>query len=275
MAATRRLIWLRSQQLENEVMGKEAGQEAAPNKQRLHPLLTAAAVSVTIFSAVGVGALTGLLPISHSSNPQGTPELVSKVPDSAPEAAPAPETAPAPEATRSASDMPPAAPVATPAKKPVHKKVARHKPASAPVKVAESQPASPQAVQPSPVPPPPPAAPVEAPKPGVLGVVESVREISEAAKTSNGIGPIVGGIAGALLGNQFGHGNGRSVMTVAGAAGGALLGTKVEKDTRGTKHWEILVRLDDGTTRTLTSQVAPFWHGGERVRMIDGKLQPA
>ena len=27
---------------------------------RLHPLLTAAAISVTVFSAVGVGALTGL-----------------------------------------------------------------------------------------------------------------------------------------------------------------------------------------------------------------------
>lgn len=246
------------------------GQEAAPNKQRLHPLLTAAAVSVTIFSAVGVGALTGLLPISHSTNPQGTPELVSKVPDSTP----APEAAPAPETAKEAGDMPPAATVATPAKKPVHKKkVAQHKPA--PAKVAEAQPASPQAVQPSPVPPPPPAAPVEAPKPGVLGVVQSVREISEPAKSSNGIGPIVGGIAGALLGNQFGHGNGRAVTTVAGAAGGALLGTKVEKDTRGTKHWEILVHLDDGTTRTLTSQVEPFWRGGERVRMVDGKLQPA
>lgn len=238
------------------------GQEQAVTKQRLHPLLTAAAVSVTIFSAVGVGVLTGLLPMSHSSNPSGTPELVSKVPDSAPEPA------------QSAADMPPAATVATPpAKKPVHKKVAKKvpaHPASAPVQVAEA----PQAA-PSPVPPPPPAAPVEAPKPGILGVVESVREISEPAKTSNGLGPIIGGIAGALIGNQFGHGNGRAVTTVAGAAGGALIGNKVEKDTRATKHWEILVRLDDGTTRTLTSQVAPYWHGGERIRMVDGKLQPA
>jgi outer membrane lipoprotein SlyB len=109
----------------------------------------------------------------------------------------------------------------------------------------------------------------------VLGVVQSVREISEPAKSSNGLGPIVGGIAGALIGNQFGHGNGRTVTTVAGAAGGALLGNTVEKDARATKHWEIVVRLDDGSTRTLTSQVAPFWHGGERVRMVDGKLQPA
>jgi outer membrane lipoprotein SlyB len=242
------------------------GQEAVTNKQRLHPLLTAAAVSVTIFSAVGVGAITGLLPISRSTTPQPTPELVSSAPA-------APALAPAPAETAAKDEMPPAAPVATPAKKPVHKKTVAKKapaPQPAPVQVAEAA----QAV-PSPVPPPPPAAPVEAPKPGLLGVVESVREISEPAKSSNGLGPIVGGIAGALIGNQFGHGNGRAVTTVAGAAGGALLGTKVEKDTRATKHWEIVVRLDDGSTRTLTSQVAPFWHGGERVRMLDGKLQPA
>ena len=34
---------------------------------RLHPLLTAAAISLTIFSAVGVASLTGLLPQSIGS----------------------------------------------------------------------------------------------------------------------------------------------------------------------------------------------------------------
>ena len=32
------------------------------NTKRLHPLLLVAAVSLTVFSAVGVAALTGLLP---------------------------------------------------------------------------------------------------------------------------------------------------------------------------------------------------------------------
>jgi hypothetical protein len=35
------------------------------------------------------------------------------------------------------------------------------------------------------------------------------------------------------------------------------------------------VRLDDGSYRTLKSDVAPYWHGGERVRLLDGKLTPA
>ena len=34
---------------------------------RLHPLLTAAAISITVFSAVGVAALTGLVPASIGS----------------------------------------------------------------------------------------------------------------------------------------------------------------------------------------------------------------
>jgi outer membrane lipoprotein SlyB len=118
--------------------------------------------------------------------------------------------------------------------------------------------------------------PIEAPKPppGILGVVESVREVKDTPKT-NGSGPIIGGVAGAIAGNQFGHGMTRNVIPVLGAAGGALAGTAIEKDVRATKHWEITVRLDDGSFRTMTSDVVPFWHGGERVRLLDGKLQPA
>ena len=54
----------------------------------------------------------------------------------------------------------------------------------------------------------------------------------------------------------------------------ALLGNHIEKQTRATKHWEMTVRFDDGTTQTITSQAAPFWHQGDRVRLLDGKLQP-
>ncbi|HJW02786.1 MAG TPA: glycine zipper 2TM domain-containing protein [Azospira sp.] len=39
-------------------------QESAP--RRLHPLAAAAAVSVTVFSLLGVGAITGIIPTAHS-----------------------------------------------------------------------------------------------------------------------------------------------------------------------------------------------------------------
>jgi hypothetical protein len=34
------------------------------------------------------------------------------------------------------------------------------------------------------------------------------------------------------------------------------------------------VRLDNGTTKTLTSPSQPFWNAGDRVRYVDGRLQP-
>jgi outer membrane lipoprotein SlyB len=112
------------------------------------------------------------------------------------------------------------------------------------------------------------------PVPGALGMVEAVREVKETPKT-NGAGPILGGLAGAVAGHQVGQGKGNVLATLAGAAGGALGGLAVEGKVREVKHWETVVRLDDGTTRTLRSDAQPFWHGGERVRLLDGKLTPA
>lgn len=45
-------------------------QESAP--RRLHPLAAAAAVSVTVFSLLGVGAITGIIPTAHSEKNEVT-----------------------------------------------------------------------------------------------------------------------------------------------------------------------------------------------------------
>lgn len=228
---------------------------------RLHPLLTAAALSVTVFSAVGIGVLTGLLPHSFGSakEPAPTGLVASTTP-----ATPAPLVEPAPV------DMPPAAPKATPKLKKTVKKVVEKPAEPAPT------PASVQTEMPS-------VAPqvVEAPKPvpaGILGTVEAVREVKTPAKASNGVGPIAGGVGGAVLGNvigkEFGSKGFRNVMTVLGAAGGALAGKEIERNARASSHWEIDVRLDDGTQRTLTSSAQPYWQPGHRVRFVDNTLQP-
>jgi outer membrane lipoprotein SlyB len=254
----------------------------AVRTKRLHPLLTVAAISVTIFSAAGVAALTGVLPHSVGSSREAAPSALVAAPDAAAAAAIAtspsdPAPAPAPIASRPApvesSAMPPAASVSTP--KQAKKHVAR-----AAVPQSVPRPAQPVPFQDFGEAPRIAQAPVqiEAPKPvpaGMLGVVESVLELKQPAEKSNGVGPIAGGIAGAVLGNQFGKGMTRNVITVVGAAGGALAGTAIEKNVRATKHWAITVRLDDGSYSTINSDVEPFWHGGERVRLLDGKLQPA
>jgi len=237
-------------------------QEAVTTNKRLHPLLAAAAISVTVFSAVGVAALTGVLPHSVSSGKDAAPAAVTAAAEpGAPAAAPAP-TLPADEVP-----MPPAAARSTPAPKPAKKHVVRHSAPqlAAPAPVAQDFGDAPRVAQ----------APVAPAQLGMLGVVESIREVTKKADKSNGSGPIAGGIAGAVVGNQFGHGMTKSVLTVLGAAGGALAGKEIERNVRSTKTWEINVRLDDGSYRTLTSDTQPFWHGGERVRLLDGRLQPA
>ena len=229
--------------------------QETPTK-RLHPLLTAAAASVIVFSAVAVAAITGVLPHSFGSSKESTPPALVVAPE-----APAPVSASEP-AVVEPSVMPPAAPKSTP--RPLHRKIAASKPAE-PVQIAAA-----------PVPPPPPAPIAMAPQPipGTLGTVEVVREVKETPKT-NGAGPVIGGIAGAIAGHQVGQGKGNVLATVVGAAGGALGGLAVEGKVRETKHWDVVVRLDDGTTQTLRADAQPFWHGGERVRLLDGKLTPA
>ena len=86
------------------------------------------------------------------------------------------------------------------------------------------------------------------------------------------MGAVGGGLAGAVLGHNIGDHN--KLVTVLGAAGGALLGNQIEKQARATKHWEMSVRFDDGTMQTMSSETQPFWHQGDRVRLLDGKLQP-
>jgi outer membrane lipoprotein SlyB len=235
------------------------------NTRRLHPLLTAAAISVTVFSAVGVAAVTGLIPSSIGSHKQDTPVLEQSSLQAPVEDAKPVEPTVAQE------------PVQQAAPKPVHKKpVAR---ASTP------KPTAPVAYNDYGTPPPPPpfaqapAAPVETPKPvvqpGQLATVQAVREVKDAGE-STALGPIAGGIAGAVLGNQIGKGHGsQKVITVLGAAGGAFAGRAVEKQARGTTHWEVDVRRDDGAAETVRSDVAPSYQPGQRVRLIDGRLQPA
>jgi outer membrane lipoprotein SlyB len=105
---------------------------------------------------------------------------------------------------------------------------------------------------------------------GQLAVVESVREVREPGE-AKGVGAVAGGVVGGVLANKLGKG--KDLVTVLGAAGGAFAGHQIEKHARASKHWEIAVRLDDGSQRTLSSEVEPLWHAGDRVRLVNDQLQ--
>ena len=129
------------------------------------------------------------------------------------------------------------------------------------------------------VPPPvytPPAPPAYAPPPpppvcSACGVVESVRQERVDAAPTGG-GAILGGIAGAVLGHQMGGGRGRDLATVAGAAGGAFLGNRVEETARGHYVYDVTVRRDNGLISVLKQST--FVAAGQKVRIEGDQAVP-
>ena len=177
----------------------------------LYPALVIAAISVTLFSLLGIAALTGLIPSAHSS-PQANPQAVATV-------------------------------KSVPAEKPA--------PGPAPTTATRTRVAAASCVS--------------------CGTVESITAVESPAKTS-GVGAVAGGLTGALLGNQIGHGSGRSVMTRAGGAGGAYLGNKIEQNTQRTTSYKIVVRMEDGSHRALQQSQAPGVAVGGQVQIVGNSL---
>lgn len=101
------------------------------------------------------------------------------------------------------------------------------------------------------------------------GVVEAINVV-EVHGDGGYLGKIAGGLAGALLGNQMGNGTSRTVATVAGAAGGAYLGNEVEKKVKTSKHYEVIVRLENGGTQAITYTAQPPFAVGARVKAENG-----
>lgn len=189
-----------------EPMGRNV--ETRPVRPKLlYPALVIAAISVTLFSLIGIAALTGVMPSAHS-NPQTAATA---------KAAPAGKLA--------QSSVPSSAPKAR---------------AGAAACVG-------------------------------CGTVESINLVETPAKTS-GVGAVAGGLTGALLGNQIGRGDGRTVMTIAGGAGGAYLGNKIEQNTRRTSSYKIVVRMENGSLRTIYQTEAPSVAVGGQVQIVGNSV---
>lgn len=102
------------------------------------------------------------------------------------------------------------------------------------------------------------------------GVIESVQAVQRKG-AGTGLGAVAGGVLGAAVGNQVGKGNGRSAMTVLGAVGGGFAGHEVEKRARAETVFQVRVRMDDGSVRTLEQRQAP--RTGERVEVQGQSLK--
>jgi outer membrane lipoprotein SlyB len=90
---------------------------------------------------------------------------------------------------------------------------------------------------------------------------------------ASGVGAVAGGVLGGVLGHQIGSGNGRTAATVIGAVGGGFAGNEIEKRTHTVTSYEVAVRMQDGSLRTVETRSAPPI--GKPVTLKGKVLRPA
>jgi outer membrane lipoprotein SlyB len=103
------------------------------------------------------------------------------------------------------------------------------------------------------------------------GTVESVTVVKQKGE-GTGVGAVAGGVIGGVVGNQIGGGSGNTVATVLGAVGGGMAGHEIEKQARATTSFQVRVRMDDGSVRTVTQRQQPAV--GARVNVTAQGLRP-
>lgn len=205
--------------------------------KKINPLIALAAISVILFSIVGVGVMTGLISNSFSKGKESTLETAASKSVAEESKTVKTESIPAPK----------------------QKTAAKH--SSQNTAQAPSQPAV--AAQ----------EPVKAAAPVCTscGVVSSVNAIAQQGEGS-GLGAVAGGVVGGLLGNQVGGGTGKKIATVAGVAGGAYAGHQIEKNAKSSTRYDVIVKMEDGSTQTFSYESQPAFQPGSKVRVVNGAL---
>jgi outer membrane lipoprotein SlyB len=216
-----------------------------PAARQSHPFVTVAAVAVTVFCLVGIGAVMGWIPTSVGGGGIAPAALAPEQP--IPQADTAGPLAQAPAQPKAQAEA--------------------GKPAPSPV--AKQPRPQPKPVVQDAVPPPP---PVVAAICRECAVIEDVREVEKAGQASGG-GAVAGAVIGGVLGHQVGGGRGKDVATVLGAIGGGVAGHQIEKNVRSTKEYQIVVRYEDGTQGLFTQDTPPNWRPGDKVKIINGAIQ--
>lgn len=104
------------------------------------------------------------------------------------------------------------------------------------------------------------------------GVVRSVREVYiDGRDGPHPLGTIIGAVAGGLLGNTVGKGDGRKAATVAGAVIGGAVGNRAAA-RRSDIAYEVVVALNDGRYATVTQPNDPGVQRGDRVRVRNNQV---
>lgn len=205
------------------------------SQNRMSPIVAIAAVSVIIFSVVGVGVMTGYIPSSISKHAEQQAAVPAAPAKATAEPAKAPATATSPKKTTQSTASAP-------------------KKTTEPARVASAEPAG-----------------APAPVCANCGTVSAVNVLEQKGEGS-GLGAVAGGVVGGVLGNQVGRGSGRTAATVVGAGAGAYAGHEIEKYAKSTKHYDVAVRMEDGSSRNFSYEKEPAFRVGEKVKVVEGTL---
>ncbi len=122
-----------------------------------------------------------------------------------------------------------------------------------------------------------PVVPAAAARPPVCNLCGTVQAVNEVKVQGDGslVGKVGGGVVGAILGSQVGKGDGRKAAQVVGAIGGAVAGNEIEKRVKATTHYEVVVKLDNGGSQTVSYAQPPNLPVGSRVKIeSNGTLSP-
>jgi outer membrane lipoprotein SlyB len=108
------------------------------------------------------------------------------------------------------------------------------------------------------------------PQPGAVeirrGVIEQIVDTQIASNQHQGVGAVLGGLAGVGIGSLIGGGTGRDVAMVAGAIGGALAGNEIQKrNDQPVPAQQIIVRTTSGVLVAVTQPYGPNLFVGQRV----------
>ncbi len=210
---------------------------------------------------VAVGSLPAVnaLAMAPPNAPEGANKATSKsamITEMA-DGSPAPKTPPAQQKA------------AQPAAKNIAKQSAS-KNTAAPVGASANGPSAPPQQVVAQATPQPAVAQAPAPICANCGTVEAVTPVTRQGKGS-GLGVVAGGVAGAVLGNQVGKGDGRTAATILGAVGGGWAGNAIEKNVKKTTFYAVSVRMEDGSTRSFEAATAPAV--GARVKAEGASLR--
>lgn len=103
------------------------------------------------------------------------------------------------------------------------------------------------------------------------GTVTDVKTV-ETKGESSGAGLVIGGVAGGVLGHQIGSGRGNTAATVVGAGAGAYAGNEIEKNKNRKTTYQVIVKMEEGESRTFNFTQPTNYRIGDRIKVIDGKL---